>query len=75
MAAAFCKEVGGKRLILTHFSQRYRGEGQEVGPGEEGVGKLVAEAEETLNGTDITVEAADDFKSFTIPAKTIQTKH
>ena len=70
MAAAFCKQVGGKRLILTHFSQRYRREGQ-VGEGEEeeeeeGVGKLITEAEEALNGTGISVEAADDLKTFKI---------
>lgn len=69
MAAAFCRQVGGKRLILTHFSQRYRGEGHELGEGEESVKKLVLEAEEALNGTGITVEAADDFKTFKIPAK------
>ena len=71
MAAAFCELVGGKRLILTHFSQRYRGEGQEVGEGEEGVGKLLAEAEEALIVTGISVELADDFKTFLIPARKI----
>ena len=69
MAAEFCQEVGGRRLILTHFSQRYRGEGEEVGEGEEGGGKLLGEAQEALNGTGISVETADDFKTFVIPAK------
>lgn len=71
MAAAFCKQVGGKRLILTHFSQRYRRESHEMGEGEESVEKLVREAEEALQGTGISVEAADDFKTFKIPAKKI----
>ena len=73
MAAQFCKEVGGKRLILTHFSQRYRREeGEGPGePGEERVGKLLAEAEGALIGTGITVDTADDFKTFLIPAKKI----
>ena len=65
MAAEFCREVGGKRLILTHFSQRYRGEGE----GEEGVGKLLREAQEALIGTGIRVEIADNFKTFVIPAE------
>ena len=73
MAAEFCREVGCKRLILTHFSQRYRGEegeGEEVGEeGEEGVGKLLREAQEALIGTGIRVEIADDFKTFVIPAE------
>ena len=64
MAAEFCREVGGKRLILTHFSQRYRGEGDEVE-----VGKLLREAQEALIGTGIRVEIADDLKTFVIPAK------
>ena len=76
MAAQFCKEVGGKRLILTHFSQRYRreegeGPGEPREPGEERVGKLLAEAEGALIGTGITVDTADDFKTFLIPAKKI----
>ena len=71
MAAEFCREVGGKRLILIHFSQRYHREGEEVGEGEEGVGeegvgKLLGEA---LIGTGIRMEIADNFKTFVIPAK------
>ena len=56
MAAEFCREVGGKRLILTHFSQRYRGEGGRRGRGRRGWGKLLGEAQEVVIGTGIRVQ-------------------
>ena len=39
------------------------------GRGEEGVGKLLREAQEALIGTGIRVEIADNFKTFVIPAE------
>lgn len=69
MAAAFCKQVCGHRLILTHFSQRYKPQGAELQPGEEGVGKLLSEATEAVEGSAIAVQLAEDFRTFTIPAK------
>ena len=63
----FCRRVGGKRLILTHFSQRYLTEEQEVREGEETVGKLEEEGREAARDSDIIVELAKDFKTFKIP--------
>lgn len=86
MAVAFCKQLGAKELILTHFSQRYKRPGDVLEPGEETVDKLVIEARdaikdststETASGNEssddcnysCTVSAADDFKTYTIPAR------
>ena len=69
MAAAFCKQVCGHQLILTHFSQRYKSQGAELKPGEEGVEKLLSEATEAVGDSEIAVHLAEDFRTFTIPAK------
>lgn len=71
MAASFCQQVGAKELILTHFSQRYKCAGDDVGPEDESVEKLVAEARDALGSATITasVSAAEDFKMYSIPAK------
>ena len=67
MAVEFCRQVGGKTLLLTHFSQRYLTEEQEVGEREESVVKLEEEGREAARDSDITVELAKDFKMFKIP--------
>ncbi len=65
MAARFCQQLGAKHLILTHFSQRY---GSSDPSGENGVDKLVLEAKEVLGDNNmVTVSAAEDFKTFSIP--------
>ena len=73
MAASFCQQVGAKQLILTHFSQRYKCAGDDVGPEDESVEKLVAEARDALGIGSATipasVSAAEDFKMYSIPAK------
>ena len=88
---AFCKQLGAKELILTHFSQRYKRSGDILEPGEDTVDKLVIEAREAIEDRtghsttstvtasrskssddcnySCTVSAADDFKTYTIPAR------
>lgn len=60
-------------MILTHFSQRYKREDEELKPGEQSIKLLETEALEELHrldpGTCIDVSTADDFKTYTIMAK------
>lgn len=48
MAVAFCRQLGAKELILTHFSQRYKRSGDTLEPEETTVDKLLQEAEEAI---------------------------
>ncbi|KAJ7994338.1 hypothetical protein DPEC_G00264830 [Dallia pectoralis] len=65
MAAAVALACSAQRLVLYHFSQRYKPTGQHKEGEEDDVLELRRQAEEALQGTGIEVSLAEDF--LTIP--------
>ncbi|KAI1240290.1 Zinc phosphodiesterase ELAC protein 1, partial [Lamprotornis superbus] len=65
-AAELAKRCRARRLVLTHFSQRYRPAGQ-PGDGDTHVTELQRQAEAVLGGQEVTL--AEDFMTIEIPLK------
>ncbi|XP_032061652.1 zinc phosphodiesterase ELAC protein 1 [Aythya fuligula] len=63
-AAAFAKLCGAQKLLLTHFSQRYKAG---VGEGDADVTQLKRQAEAALDGQEVAL--AEDLMTLEIPVK------
>ncbi|XP_056369782.1 zinc phosphodiesterase ELAC protein 1 [Oenanthe melanoleuca] len=64
-AAELARRCGARRLVLTHFSQRYRPAAS--GDGDSHVAELRRQAEAVLGGPEVTL--AEDFMTIEIPLK------
>ncbi|XP_028852620.1 zinc phosphodiesterase ELAC protein 1 [Denticeps clupeoides] len=60
------------RLVLYHFSQRYKPLGLQKEGDEDDVLELKRQAEDALRGTDIEVIVSEDFLTLPIPIKKLQ---
>ncbi|NXP68029.1 RNZ1 protein, partial [Chloropsis cyanopogon] len=74
MAARLAQRCRARRLVLTHFSQRYRpaaphghGHGHGQGQGQAELAELKRQAEAVLDGQEVTL--AEDFMTIEIPLK------
>lgn len=68
MAGEFCKRVGAKRLILNHFSARYKGD-----PTVEAISIMTRIEDQAIKASGLSrtkVAAAWDFMIFPVPAST-----
>lgn len=69
MAAAVARACSAQRLVLYHFSQRYK-PGSVLKDGDENeVLGLQRDAEEALWGTEVEVTVAEDFMTLPVPLR------
>lgn len=68
MAATLARACGARRLVLYHFSQRYKPE-KLRGDGDDDVSELRLQAEEVLRDGDVEVILAEDFLTIDIPLR------
>ncbi|XP_034956883.1 zinc phosphodiesterase ELAC protein 1 [Zootoca vivipara] len=68
VAAEFAKLCKVKKLVLSHFSQRYKPAGQ-TGEGDVDVMELKRQAERVLDGQEVVL--AEDFMTIDIPMKKV----
>ncbi|XP_009664400.2 zinc phosphodiesterase ELAC protein 1 isoform X2 [Struthio camelus] len=66
MASDFAKLCKVKKLVLTHFSQRYKPTAQ-IGEGDTDITELKRQAESVLDGQEVTL--AEDFMTIEVPMK------
>ncbi|XP_077417979.1 zinc phosphodiesterase ELAC protein 1 [Vanacampus margaritifer] len=69
MAAALARACGARRLVLYHFSQRYKPEKLHADGDDDDVSELRRQAEEFLRDDDVEVILAEDFLTIDIPLR------
>lgn len=69
MAAAVARSCEVRRLVLYHFSQRYKPASLQRDSEEDDVLELQRQAEDALSGTPTEVVLAEDFLTLPIPIK------
>lgn len=69
MAAAVAQACGVQRLVLYHFSQRYKPCSLLSEGDEDHVSELRRQAEDALQGSGVEVTLAEDFLTLPIPLK------
>ncbi|XP_033105871.1 zinc phosphodiesterase ELAC protein 1-like [Anneissia japonica] len=66
MAGEFARSVGAKKLVITHFSQRYKTKDSELKGDEQTTDKLLQQAKDAFQCDNVI--AAEDLLTLTIPA-------
>uniref|UniRef100_A0A3Q2PQ87 ElaC ribonuclease Z 1 n=1 Tax=Fundulus heteroclitus TaxID=8078 RepID=A0A3Q2PQ87_FUNHE len=69
MAAAVARTCCAQRLVLYHFSQRYKPGSLQKEGDEDNVSELKNQAEQALQGRGVEVTLAEDFMTIPIPLK------